>query len=46
VDNLGYIVAGYTVTFLVITAYAVTLLRRVRRARHDGGRAGRASGGP
>lgn len=34
-DNLGYIVAGYTITFLVITVYTVTLLRRVQRARRD-----------
>lgn len=34
-DNLGYIVAGYTLTFLIITGYTVTLVRRVRRARRD-----------
>jgi CcmD family protein len=32
-DNLGFIVAGYTVTFVVVGGYTVMLLRRLRRAR-------------
>ncbi|MGH7545229.1 MAG: CcmD family protein [Gemmatimonadota bacterium] len=34
-DNAGFLVAAYVVTFLVIGGYAVSLHRRLARARRD-----------
>ena len=32
-DNLGFIVAAYTATLLVVGGYTLSLWRRLRRAR-------------
>lgn len=32
-DNVGYVVAGYTLTALVLAGYAASLFARGRRAR-------------
>jgi hypothetical protein len=33
VDNVGYVVAGYTLTALVLAGYAASLFARGRRAK-------------
>lgn len=33
-DNVGFVVAGYSLTAAALVGYAASLLRRARRARH------------
>lgn len=34
-DNVGFIVAAYTATFIVLAGYTLSLWRRLRRARQN-----------
>lgn len=34
-DNVGFIVAAYTATFIVLVGYTLSLWRRLRRARQN-----------